>query len=89
MRWKFLHRANAPYETEPDAQPDVWQRHVDKLRESGIPEPGSAVQGSKPATLADEQALYAVAPSVAAVGRVSARITVHAVGRRKLRCRLF
>ncbi|HQS89216.1 conjugative transfer ATPase [Polaromonas sp.] len=46
-----------------DEQPDSWQRHVEALRQAGIPEPGSAVHGRKPATLADEQALYDVAPS--------------------------
>ena len=46
-----------------DEQPDGWQRHVEALRQVGIPEPGSAVRGRKPATEADEQALYDVAPS--------------------------
>ncbi len=46
-----------------DEQPDGWQRHVEALRQAGIPEPGSAVRGRKPATVADEQALYEVAPS--------------------------
>jgi len=64
MRWKFLRRADAQEKQEP---PDAWQRHIDKLRESGIPEPGAAVQNSKPATLADEQALYDVAPSFVAL----------------------
>jgi conjugative transfer ATPase len=43
--------------------PDGWQRHVQTLQDAGIPEPGSAVQDSRPATRADEQALYDVAPS--------------------------
>ena len=38
-----------------DEQPDGWQRHVEALRLAGIPEPGAAVQGRRPATLADEQ----------------------------------
>jgi len=63
MRWKFLHRTNTPDETNQDEPPDTWQRHVQTLREAGIPKPGAAVQGNKPVTLADEQALYAVAPS--------------------------
>ncbi|UYA60820.1 Type IV secretory system protein, VirB4 [Pectobacterium sp. F1-1] len=46
-----------------DEQPDSWQRHIDALRKSGIPEPGAAVRESRPATQADEQALYDVAPS--------------------------
>ena len=41
-----------------DEQPDGWQRHIEALRQAGIPEPGSAVRGRKPATEADEQALY-------------------------------
>jgi len=67
MRWKFLRRGNAAQDEQPDEQPDVWQRHVQTLRKSGIPEPGVAVQASKPATLADEQALYAIAPSFVAL----------------------
>ncbi|SDS18069.1 conjugative transfer ATPase, PFL_4706 family [Halopseudomonas litoralis] len=54
-------RANRP---EDKAEPaDVWQRHVKALNEAGISEPGAAVQGGKPATHADEQALYRSAPS--------------------------
>lgn len=54
-------RTKAPAErAEP---PDAWQRHVRALNEAGIPEPGAAVQGGKPATQADEQALYRSAPS--------------------------
>ncbi|HBO0859746.1 conjugative transfer ATPase [Pseudomonas aeruginosa] len=45
-------------------QPNGWQRHVDALRQGGIPEPGAAVQGRRPATQADEQALYEAAPSL-------------------------
>ncbi|EPI2779887.1 conjugative transfer ATPase [Pseudomonas aeruginosa] len=44
-------------------QPDGWQRHVHALGEAGLPEPGAAVRGDKPATLADEQRLYDVTPS--------------------------
>src|SRR3546814_19045678 len=47
------------------ALPICWQRHVETLRQAGIPEPGAAVQDRSPATLADEQALYDVAPSFA------------------------
>ena len=46
-----------------DEQPDGWQRHVDALQQVGIPEPGAPVQGRRPATVAEEQALYDVAPS--------------------------
>src|SRR3546814_2082777 len=38
---------------------------VQALHQAGIPEPGAAVQGRRPATVADEQALYDVAPSFA------------------------
>ncbi|MCL6324706.1 MULTISPECIES: conjugative transfer ATPase [Pectobacterium] len=50
-----------------DEQPDGWQRHIDVLRKAGIPEPGAAVRGNRPATQADEQALYEVAPSFVAL----------------------
>ncbi|GKV93195.1 conjugative transfer ATPase, PFL_4706 family protein [Pectobacterium carotovorum subsp. carotovorum] len=50
-----------------DEQPDGWQRHIDALRKSGIPEPGATVRESRPATQADEQALYEVAPSFVAL----------------------
>jgi hypothetical protein len=45
-----------------DEQPDGWQRHIEALRQAGIPEPGSAVRGRN-RRRADEQALYEVAPS--------------------------
>ncbi|MEF9677087.1 conjugative transfer ATPase [Pectobacterium aroidearum] len=48
-------------------QPDGWQRHIDTLQQAGIPEPGTSVRGSRPATQADEQALYEVAPSFVAL----------------------
>jgi len=66
MRWKLPWRKNAAAVTggpAGNAQPDGWQRHVEALRQAGIPEPGAAVQGRRPGTLADEQALYDVAPS--------------------------
>ncbi|AKU14347.1 conjugative transfer ATPase [Aromatoleum toluolicum] len=46
---------------------DAWTRHVSMLTEHGISEPGSAlaVRRRKPATEADAQALYDVAPSFA------------------------
>ncbi|MEI7228688.1 conjugative transfer ATPase [Pectobacterium carotovorum] len=50
-----------------DKQPDGWQRHIDALRKAGIPEPGATVRESRPATQADEQALYDVAPSFVAL----------------------
>ena len=46
---------------------DGWTRHVRALNEAGIPEPGAAVAHQRPATAADEQALYDVAPSFVAL----------------------
>ncbi len=43
---------------------DPWQRYVTKLRAFGIPTPGAAPGPKRrPATVADEQALYDVPPS--------------------------
>jgi conjugative transfer ATPase len=49
------------------ATDDAWTRHVSMLATHGISEPGSAlaVHRRKPATEADAQALYGVAPSFA------------------------
>ncbi|MGA4814810.1 hypothetical protein ACPA9J_03300 [Pseudomonas aeruginosa] len=47
------------------------------MQQAGIPEPGAAVQGRKPATVADEQALYdvrTVLRGTAALGGVLARL---------------
>ncbi len=68
MRWKLpWPKLAAPKLDASDAgddeQPDGWQRHVEALHQAGIPEPGAAVQARRPATMADEQALYEVAPS--------------------------
>ncbi len=66
MRWNLpwpRQLARASGGTDADAQQDGWQRHVQALRQAGIPEPGAAVQGGKPATVGDEQALYDIAPS--------------------------
>ena len=63
MRWKFPWPKLAASGAGGEEQPDGWQRHVEALRQAGIPEPGSAVQGRRPATVANEQALYDVAPS--------------------------
>jgi len=41
---------------------DDWERHVEKLKANGLPEPGT-LASRKPATVADEQALYHVGPS--------------------------
>ncbi|CAM5782258.1 hypothetical protein CCAE64S_00917 [Castellaniella caeni] len=49
MRWKLPWPKAATVgssSTSDDEQPDGWQRHVEALRQAGIPEPGSAVQGT-------------------------------------------
>ncbi len=56
--------APTPEGIEADS-PDAWQRHVDELAARGIPEPGARPgEKRKPATQADEQALYDVGPSL-------------------------
>ena len=43
---------------------DAWAHHLDQLKRHGIPEPGAALDPTRrPVTVADEQALYDVAPS--------------------------
>ena len=46
---------------------DAWSRHVTTLAAHGIPEPGTVADDRlhRPATEADQQALYGVAPSFA------------------------
>ncbi|WP_269495627.1 conjugative transfer ATPase [Castellaniella sp. S9] len=65
MAWRFpwLKRASPDDEVANTDQSDGWQRHIQTLSEAGISEPGGAVQGNRPATQADEEALYGVAPS--------------------------
>lgn len=63
-RWQRT-RVNA--EPRHEAPPDAWQRHLQALRDAGLPEPGAAVQTDRPTTLADEQRLYEVSPSFAAM----------------------
>jgi conjugative transfer ATPase len=53
--WKREEQSQQP--TEPDA----WERHLNLLAESGIPEPGN--HNSKPVTQADDQSFYDSAPS--------------------------
>ena len=50
-----------------DATDEPWERHVAALADAGIPEPGSGLDASRrrPATGADHEALYGVAPSFA------------------------
>ncbi|WP_418648306.1 conjugative transfer ATPase [Thauera butanivorans] len=64
MAWPLLKPRRRP---EADAAPpDAWTRHVAELRAHGIPEPGTVRDPARrPATAADEQALYHVAPSFA------------------------
>ena len=66
MAWSLpWPRRAAPASREPEMpHADAWERHVATLKAHGIPEPGTARDPQRrPATLADEQALYDVAPS--------------------------
>ncbi|MGK8436776.1 conjugative transfer ATPase [Ectopseudomonas hydrolytica] len=47
-----------------DSTQDAWTRYVTELHAHGIAEPGSARTSRRPATQADEQALYDAAPSL-------------------------
>ncbi len=52
--------------SSPDAPSDAWARYLASLEAHGIPEPGKRdTARHRPATLADEQALYDVSPSFA------------------------
>ncbi|MFB1118452.1 conjugative transfer ATPase [Dickeya dadantii] len=62
MVWSLLRRKSAG--VTKDERPDGWQHHVNTLQQAGIPEPGSTTRGNSPATQADEQALYQIAPSL-------------------------
>ena len=60
MRWKLPWPKLAGAGTSGtagDEQPNRWQCHIEALRQAGIPEPGSAVRGRKPATEADEMCI--------------------------------
>jgi len=51
-------------EPNPPSDADPWAEHVATLKAHGIPEPGGfRGNGPNPATLADEEKLYAVGPS--------------------------
>ncbi|MGU1062178.1 conjugative transfer ATPase [Pseudomonas aeruginosa] len=63
MAWPQLKRR--PQAEEPAPPADAWERHVAELQANGIAEPGAALGQRRPATRADEQALYDVAPSFA------------------------
>lgn len=62
MVWSLLRRKSAG--VTKDERPDGWQHHINTLQQAGIPEPGSTTRGNSPATQADEQALYQIAPSL-------------------------
>ncbi|WP_073668447.1 conjugative transfer ATPase [Pseudomonas aeruginosa] len=63
MAWpRFKRRAQAE---EPAPPADAWVRHVAELHAHGLVEPGTAPRQRRPATRADEQDLYNVAPSFA------------------------
>jgi conjugative transfer ATPase len=61
LRERFLPRRD-PHAGVDEDDGDVWETYVARLRAHGIPVPG-APTGRRPATVADEQALYDVAPS--------------------------
>ncbi|EPZ6036714.1 conjugative transfer ATPase [Pseudomonas aeruginosa] len=63
MAWPWFMR-RAPTE-DPVPPADAWARHVAELHAHGLAEPGTAQSTRRPATQADEQALYNVAPSFA------------------------
>ncbi|UOB57003.1 conjugative transfer ATPase [Burkholderia pyrrocinia] len=63
MAWPLARKHSISASPAP-AAPDAWSRHTTTLAESGVAAPGStATNKRKRATLADEQALYDVAPS--------------------------
>ncbi|EPP5101044.1 conjugative transfer ATPase [Enterobacter hormaechei] len=65
----FFKRRATPPDTDsgssPEATPDAWECYLAQLQAHGIPEPGKQDTRRRPATLADEQALYEVSPSFA------------------------
>ncbi|MQU06930.1 conjugative transfer ATPase [Pseudomonas helleri] len=64
MRWPFSRVPEAAQADRPT--PDAWERHVAELQAHGIPAPGKpGAARRRPATQADEQALYDVVPSFA------------------------
>lgn len=61
LTWSFWHGRSNERPPEP---PDIWERIVTALKAHGIDAPGAWRDSSrKPATVADEQALYEVGPS--------------------------
>lgn len=66
MRWSLpWPRKTVPRAGTVAGVPDAWERHVATLNAHGIPAPGEALRRGKrkPATQADVEALYDVAPS--------------------------
>ncbi|MQT50133.1 conjugative transfer ATPase [Pseudomonas helleri] len=64
MRWPFSRVPEAAQADRPT--PDAWERYVAELQAHGISAPGKpGAARRRPATQADEQALYDVAPSFA------------------------
>ncbi|WP_413728299.1 conjugative transfer ATPase [Sodalis sp. RH19] len=63
MTWFKARRRQIP--DAPQAPADAWEHHISTLAAHGIPEPGSALNPGLPATEADAQALYDIAPSFA------------------------
>lgn len=64
MAWPLKPRRHQAIDAVSAPPADAWERHVAALRKHGLPEPGRlGGHTRRPATVADEQALYDVAPS--------------------------
>lgn len=63
MAWLKARHPQTPQAAH--AATNAWERHVAELAAHSIPEPGSQLQHGRPATQADIQQLYDVAPSFA------------------------
>lgn len=62
LRERFLPRHDPNIDADADGGNDAWDTYLARLRAHGVPLPGVPT-GRRPATVADEQALYDVAPS--------------------------
>lgn len=63
-RFSFFKRFKSQPVILPDAGPDAWEGHVDKLAEAGIPAPGDVLDPSaRPATEDDHRRSYDTLPS--------------------------
>ncbi|WP_338806980.1 conjugative transfer ATPase [Pseudomonas chlororaphis] len=69
MAWipRWWRASRIGFDPKHDESSDAWQRHLQSLQDAGLPEPGAAVRHDAPSTQADEQHLYDVAPSFAAM----------------------